>query len=105
MNKYGVESSGPAAGAHQPKLSRSELLCQLKEKVQVTTLTSDLRPFSLLPWATQLPAAQLSAEQGPFKTCAVVSSAGSLRKSGLGKEIGEGFFFSSLLFCKQQSRK
>lgn len=93
MNKYGVESSGPGPGAHQPKLSRSELLCQLKEKVQVTTLTSDLRPFSLLPWAAQLPAKQLSVEQGPFKSCAVVSSAGSLRKSGLGKEIGEDFFF------------
>lgn len=93
MNKYGVEISGPGAGAHKPKLSGSELLCQLKEKVQVTTLTSDLRPFSLLPWASQLPLKQLIAEQGPFKSCAVVSSAGSLRKSGLGKEIGEDFYF------------
>lgn len=92
MNKYGVEISGRGTGAHKAKLSGSELLCQLKEKVQVTTLTSDLRPFSLLPWAAQLPAKQLSAEQGPFKSCAVVSSAGSLRKSGLGKEIGEDLF-------------
>lgn len=101
MNKYGVEISGPDAGAHKPKLSSSELLCQLKEKVQVTTLTSDLRPFSLLPWAAQLPLKQLSAEQGPFKSCAVVSSAGSLRKSGLGNEIGEDFLFLGLLllFC------
>lgn len=93
MNKYGVEISGPGAGARKTKLSSSQLLCQLKEKVQVTTLTSDLRPFSLLPWAAQLPAKQMIAEQGPFKSCAVVSSAGSLRKSGLGKEIGEDFFF------------
>lgn len=91
MNKYGVEFSDPSTEAHKPKLSSSELLCQLKEKVQVTTLTSDLRPFSLLPWAAQLPLKQLTAEQGPFKSCAVVSSAGSLRKSGLGKEIGEDF--------------
>lgn len=89
MNKYGVEVSGPGPGAHKPKLSSSELLCQLKEKVEVTTLTSDVRPFSLLPWAAQLPAKQLKAELGPFRTCAVVSSAGSLRNSGLGKEIGK----------------
>lgn len=102
MNKYGVEISGPGTGAHKPKLSNSELLCQLKDKVQVQTLTSDLRPFSLLPWAAQLPAKQLSAEQGPFKSCAVVSSAGSLRKSGLGKEIGEELFLSWQLQKQQQ---
>lgn len=98
MNKYGVEISGPGAGSHKPKLSGSELLCQLKEKVEVTTLTSDLRPFSLLPWAAQLPVRQLRAELGPFRSCAVVSSAGSLRSSGLGKEIGEVFVF----FCYAQ---
>lgn len=87
MNKYGVEISGPGSGSHKPKLSGSELLCQLKAKVEVTTLTSDLRPFSLLPWAAQLPVRQLRAELGPFRSCAVVSSAGSLRSSGLGKEI------------------
>lgn len=89
MNKYGVEFSGPGGGASRPKLSGPELLCQLKDKVEVLTLTSDLRPFSLLPWAAQLPAKQLKAELGPFRSCAVVSSAGSLRYSGLGKEIGE----------------
>lgn len=97
MNKYGVEISGPGPGSNKPKLSGSELLCQLKEKVEVTTLTSDFRPFSLLPWAAQLPVKQLRAELGPFKSCAVVSSAGSLRSSGLGKEIGEVFFFFLLL--------
>lgn len=89
MNKYGVEFSGPGGGASRPKLSGPELLCELKNKVEVTTLTSDLRPFFLLPWAAQLPAKQLRAELGPFRSCAVVSSAGSLRYSGLGKEIGE----------------
>lgn len=91
MNKYGVEISGPGTGAHKSKLSGSELLCQLKGKVEVTTLTSDLRPFSLLPWAAQLPVKQLMMELGPFRRCAVVSSAGSLRSSSLGKEIGEVF--------------
>ncbi|KAM6986995.1 beta-galactoside alpha-2,6-sialyltransferase 1 [Aplochiton taeniatus] len=87
MNKYGVEFSGPGGVAGRPKVSGSELLCQLKEKVEVSTLTPDLSPFSSLPWATQLPAKQMNSDLGTYKTCAVVSSAGSLRNSGLGKEI------------------
>lgn len=91
MNKYGVELSGPGGVSGTPKLSGPELLCQLKDKVEVATLTPDLQPFSLLPWATQLPPQQLTSDLGPYKSCAVVSSAGSLRYSGLGKEIGETF--------------
>lgn len=89
MNKYGVEVSGPGGVASRPKLSGPKLLCQLKEKVEVTTLTPDLQPFTALPWAPQLPPRQLTSDLGPYKSCAVVSSAGSLRYSGLGKEIGE----------------
>lgn len=86
MNKYGVKYPGPAA--HRPKLSGPELLCQIKEMVQITTLTPNMEPFSGLPWASQLPQHQITTDIGPFKTCAVVSSAGSLKNSGLGKEIG-----------------
>ncbi|XP_026229160.1 beta-galactoside alpha-2,6-sialyltransferase 1 isoform X3 [Anabas testudineus] len=84
MNKYGVDVSSSSS---RPKLSGPELLCQLKEKVDVVTLTSDLLPFSSLPWASQLPPKLLTSDLGPYKTCAVVSSAGSLHRSGLGKEI------------------
>ncbi|XP_076025309.1 beta-galactoside alpha-2,6-sialyltransferase 1 [Genypterus blacodes] len=87
MNKYGVELSGPGGVPSRPKLSGPELLCQLKDKVQVTTLTPDLPPFSSLPWASQLPPNLLTSDLGPYRSCAVVSSAGSLRNSGLGKEI------------------
>ncbi|XP_067464798.1 beta-galactoside alpha-2,6-sialyltransferase 1 isoform X3 [Thunnus thynnus] len=87
MNKYGVELSGPGGVSSRPKLNGPELLCQLKDKVEVTTLTADLQPFSSLPWASQLPPKPLTSELGPYKSCAVVSSAGSLRYSGLGKEI------------------
>lgn len=86
MNKYGVGVSSANSG---PKMSGPQLLCQLKEKVDVATLTSDLQPFSSLPWASQLPSKPLTSSLGPYKTCAVVSSAGSLHRSGLGKEIGE----------------
>ncbi|XP_043997533.1 beta-galactoside alpha-2,6-sialyltransferase 1 isoform X1 [Gambusia affinis] len=88
MNKYGVKVSGPGGTSNRPKLSGRELLCQLKEKVEVTTLTSDHQPFPALAWAPLLlPSQQLTSDLGPYKSCAVVSSAGSLRNSGLGKEI------------------
>lgn len=89
MNKYGVQVSGPGGVPSRPKLSGPQLLCQLKAKVEVSTLTSDLEPFSSLPWASQLPPKQLTSDLGPYRSCAVVSSAGSLRSSGLGKEIGD----------------
>lgn len=88
MNKYGVKVSAPEGLASRSKLSGPKLLCQLKAAVDVSTVTSDLEPFSSLPWASQLPSKQLTADLGPYKSCAVVSSAGSLRFSGLGKEIG-----------------
>uniref|UniRef100_A0A3B5ACT1 Beta-galactoside alpha-2,6-sialyltransferase 1 n=1 Tax=Stegastes partitus TaxID=144197 RepID=A0A3B5ACT1_9TELE len=87
MNKYGVQLSGPGGVSSRPKLSGPELLCQLKDNVEVMTLTADLQPFSALPWAAQLPPKPLTSDLGPYKSCAVVSSAGSLRYSGLGKEI------------------
>uniref|UniRef100_A0A3Q3APY4 Beta-galactoside alpha-2,6-sialyltransferase 1 n=2 Tax=Kryptolebias marmoratus TaxID=37003 RepID=A0A3Q3APY4_KRYMA len=87
LNQYGIKLSSPGGVSGRPKLTGSELLCQLKEKVEVTTLTSDLEPFSELPWASQLPVKQLISDVGPYKTCAVVSSAGALLDSGLGKEM------------------
>ncbi|XP_062868223.1 beta-galactoside alpha-2,6-sialyltransferase 1 [Trichomycterus rosablanca] len=89
MNKYGVKLSDLEYAGKRHKLSGSELLCELKEMVKVTTLTPDMEPFAGLPWAPQLPARPLISDLGPFKTCAVVSSAGSLRNSGLGKEIDD----------------
>ncbi|XP_061103797.1 beta-galactoside alpha-2,6-sialyltransferase 1 isoform X2 [Conger conger] len=86
LNKYGVPlpSRGVGDGSRR---SGAELLCQLKGKVDVTTLTPDLRPFSGLSWAPLLPPRPLTSDLGPFRSCAVVSSAGSLKHSGLGKEI------------------
>ncbi|XP_033834855.1 beta-galactoside alpha-2,6-sialyltransferase 1 [Periophthalmus magnuspinnatus] len=85
MNKYGVDPQNHEASG--VKLTGPQLLCQLKEQVEVSTLTQDLQPFSSLPWASQLPTQSIAAEVGPYKTCAVVSSAGSMKNSRLGKEI------------------
>ncbi|KAJ8408912.1 hypothetical protein AAFF_G00247300 [Aldrovandia affinis] len=90
MNKYGVPSFQSKWGAQAvggPKRTGPELLCQLKGNVRITTLTPDLKPFSSLPWASLLPPRPLTFDLGPFKSCAVVTSAGSLKRSGLGKEI------------------
>ncbi|XP_036404169.1 beta-galactoside alpha-2,6-sialyltransferase 1-like isoform X3 [Megalops cyprinoides] len=88
MNKYGVQFQGNGdAGSGHRKLSGPELLCRLKGRVRVSTLTSDLAPFSELPWGFLLPPQALTTDLGLFKTCAVVSSAGSLKHSGLGSEI------------------
>lgn len=84
--------SGPGGVAGRPRLSGPKLLCQLKARVDVSSVTPDLQPFSSLPWAAQLPAKQLTSDLGPYKSCAVVSSAGSLRSSGLGREIGGHVF-------------
>ncbi|KAK2828060.1 hypothetical protein Q5P01_019094 [Channa striata] len=87
MNKYGVKVPSIIGVSNETKRSGPQLLCQLKEKVEVTTLTPDLQPFSSMLWATQLPSKQLTSDLGPYKSCAVVASAGSLHGSKLGKEI------------------
>ncbi|KAG9346326.1 hypothetical protein JZ751_006637 [Albula glossodonta] len=87
MNKYKVQVQGLAIEGGRPKLSGPELLCQLKGGVKVATLTSDLQPFSELTWGSLLPQRSMTFDLGPFKSCAVVTSAGSMRHSGLGAEI------------------
>ncbi|KAG7260340.1 hypothetical protein CRUP_038108 [Coryphaenoides rupestris] len=67
MNKYGVENKGPGGVASRPKLSGPELLCRLKSRVQVMTLTPDLQPFASLSWSSQLPVKPVTSEHGPYK--------------------------------------
>lgn len=86
MNRYGVDVPRHGRASSQ-KLTGPQLLCQLKEQVEVSTLTQDLQPFASLLWSAQLPVRNITSEIGPYKTCAVVSSAGSMKNSKLGKEI------------------
>ncbi|KAL7987128.1 hypothetical protein Chor_006047 [Crotalus horridus] len=88
MNKYQVPSG---AGQHpgNPHLTGMDLLCQLKSRVNVSTVLSDEGPFAEPVWRGMLPQRSLAEDLGHLKTCAVVSSAGSMLGSGLGNEIGE----------------
>lgn len=87
-NKYHVPSG---AGLHpgNQHLSGMDLLCQLKSHVNVSTVLSDEGPFAEPEWRDMLPQRSLAEDLGHLKTCAVVSSAGSMLGSGLGNEIGE----------------
>ncbi|MGH0188409.1 UNVERIFIED_CONTAM: hypothetical protein FKN15_029492 [Acipenser sinensis] len=83
MNKYDVHYE-PRRGR---RLTGPELLCQLKARVQPDTLTRDMQPFSSQAWRDQLPSHSLSTHLGALNSCAVVTSAGSLHRAALGKEI------------------
>nr|XP_046259417.1 beta-galactoside alpha-2,6-sialyltransferase 2 isoform X2 [Scatophagus argus] len=87
-NKHNVTFEGRRRATQ----SAEELLCQMKAQAQLRTVDGSEQPFSSLGWAhlvPPLPLEQLHRQQGrsSFKTCAVVTSAGAILRSGLGKEI------------------
>lgn len=89
-NKHHVSYAGRRRAAGSAK----ELLCQMKAQAQLRTVDGSEQPFSSLGWARLVPSLPLEnlhkqRDQGSFKTCAVVTSAGAILRSGLGKEIGE----------------
>ncbi|XP_059804648.1 beta-galactoside alpha-2,6-sialyltransferase 1-like isoform X2 [Hypanus sabinus] len=84
MNKYAVNFTGKRRSR---KLSSKELLCELKQRVEMATIKFGDGPFTTTKWQRYLPTKNLSQELGHFRTCAVVASAGSILKSSLGKEI------------------
>ncbi|NXM29280.1 SIAT1 sialyltransferase, partial [Oxyruncus cristatus] len=84
MNKYNVSYSGKRNAA---KLSPEKLLCQLRDRVNVTMIQGSDGPFGTSEWQQYLPGKGLSEAVGHLGRCAVVSSAGSLKSSRLGQEI------------------
>lgn len=81
-------------GLRRPTLSAKELLCEMKSQALLRTVDGLEQPFSSLGWASIVPSRPLEQlhreqDQNSFKTCAVVTSAGAILRSGLGKEIGE----------------
>ncbi|XP_069752733.1 beta-galactoside alpha-2,6-sialyltransferase 1-like [Narcine bancroftii] len=84
MNKYGVHFTGTR---RTRKLSSNELLCELKQRVEVNSIQFGDESFATSKWHEHLPNRNLSQVLGPFRTCAVVASAGSILQSKLGNEI------------------
>ncbi|XP_051482461.1 beta-galactoside alpha-2,6-sialyltransferase 1 isoform X2 [Apus apus] len=84
MNKYNVTYNGKRNAA---KLSPEKLLCQLRDRVNVTMIQASDNPFDTSEWQQYLPGKSLSETIGHLGSCAVVSSAGSLKSSHLGQEI------------------
>ncbi|XP_033842729.1 beta-galactoside alpha-2,6-sialyltransferase 2 [Periophthalmus magnuspinnatus] len=87
-NKHHVVYKGQRRPAQSPK----ELLCQIKTQAKLTTVDGSEEPFSSLGWKRLVPSRpleQLYRRGSPdsFKTCAVVTSAGAILRSGLGREI------------------
>ncbi|XP_056610500.1 beta-galactoside alpha-2,6-sialyltransferase 2 [Triplophysa dalaica] len=83
-NKHGVAYTG----YRKAQQSSKQVLCELKRRVKVRTLDGVEMPFSTLDWDKIVPALPLNKLfGGGFKTCAVVSSAGAMLYSRLGKEI------------------
>ncbi|XP_042586822.1 beta-galactoside alpha-2,6-sialyltransferase 2-like [Cyprinus carpio] len=83
-NKHGVAYRGH----RKAQQSGQQVMCELKKGEKVRTLDGAEMPFSKLGWQKIVPALPLSQLYGPgFQTCAVVTSAGAMLHSGLGKEI------------------
>ncbi|XP_058247688.1 beta-galactoside alpha-2,6-sialyltransferase 2 isoform X2 [Hemibagrus wyckioides] len=75
-------------GRRDAGVDRDCLLCEMKRKVKVMTLDGKELPFSSLGWQKIVPPLPLERLYGKgFRTCAVVTSAGAILHSGLGKEI------------------
>nr|XP_012963523.3 beta-galactoside alpha-2,6-sialyltransferase 1 isoform X2 [Anas platyrhynchos] len=84
MNKYNVTYSGKR---NTVKLSPEQLLCQLRDRVNVSMIHGSDSPFNTSEWLRYLPEKSLNETVGRLGRCAVVSSAGSLKSSRLGPEI------------------
>ncbi|KAL1021886.1 hypothetical protein UPYG_G00019310 [Umbra pygmaea] len=86
LNKHHVAYRGLRRGTQNGR----DVLCELKEKARLKTIDGTEQPFSELGWDRLVPAQPLEQLSGPvtqFKSCAVVSSAGAMLHSSLGREI------------------
>ncbi|XP_061580610.1 beta-galactoside alpha-2,6-sialyltransferase 2 [Cololabis saira] len=87
-NKHHVSYSGRRSASQ----SARELLCQMKAQARLRTVDGSEQPFSRLGWDGVVPPVPLERvhgrrERSSFQTCAVVTSAGAILRSGLGREI------------------
>uniref|UniRef100_A0A8C7FI26 Beta-galactoside alpha-2,6-sialyltransferase 2 n=1 Tax=Oncorhynchus kisutch TaxID=8019 RepID=A0A8C7FI26_ONCKI len=86
LNRHHVAYRGLRRG----RQSRRDVLCELKEQARLRTLDGTEQPFSGLGWDRLVPPRpleQLWGQGSKFKSCAVVTSAGAILNSSLGREI------------------
>ncbi|XP_033865347.1 beta-galactoside alpha-2,6-sialyltransferase 2-like isoform X1 [Acipenser ruthenus] len=84
-NKHHVYFSGKRSSK---KLSREKLFCEMKNQLKVRTLDGTETPFSTLGWEKHVPKVSIDKlYPSGFRSCAVVTSAGAMLNSSLGKEI------------------
>ena len=85
-NAYNVTYGGKMADNSSAPPSPSQLLCDARKKMKLSTFTKDNDMFKGLNLDRFFPSSSL-LENRYYNTCAVVSSGGSLHKSGLGEFI------------------
>ncbi|KAK6325241.1 hypothetical protein J4Q44_G00045830 [Coregonus suidteri] len=86
LNRYHVVYRGLRRG----RPSGMEVLCELNKQARLRTLDGTEQPFSGLGWDRLVPPRpleQLWGQGSKFKSCAVVTSAGAILNSSLGREI------------------
>ncbi|XP_063298415.1 beta-galactoside alpha-2,6-sialyltransferase 1 isoform X1 [Pelobates fuscus] len=83
INKYRVSYQGTFG----QKLSPQSILCQLRDRVNMSTIERSELPPESSYWSDYLPIESLQKKVGRLGRCAVVSSAGSIKFSKLGEEI------------------
>ncbi|XP_036946438.1 beta-galactoside alpha-2,6-sialyltransferase 2-like [Acanthopagrus latus] len=83
-NRHQVTYQGPRRDCR----SGLQLYCELKRRTRIRTVDGTQEPFSGLGWARlvpSLPLQQIRASR--YQSCAVVTSAGAILNSSLGREI------------------
>lgn len=85
MNTYKVKSMIQLNQNH----SAQEILCHLKNRVNISTLMASDLPLNGNSRSQDLPKKGLQEDIGKLGRCAVVTSAASMTFSKLGQEIGE----------------
>ncbi|XP_018410299.1 PREDICTED: beta-galactoside alpha-2,6-sialyltransferase 1 [Nanorana parkeri] len=83
MNTYKVTFKGQINQNH----SAEEILCHLKNRVNMSAIMASHVHLHATSWSQDLPKKTIQEEIGKLGRCAVVTSAGSMRFSKLGQEI------------------
>jgi len=92
-NIYGVNYHGPKSSKLEAQKSPEELVCAAREKIKIETFLKNNAFFKKHQLDEFLPEKPMSLfENGLYKSCGVVSSAGSLLHSKLGDKIDQDDF-------------